>query len=242
MIDFSTLPMTPDSARAARNYFGLTQQQAADASSLQAHKIKRFEIGNHIPDTKFLEDLRGFYEGKGYAFPDTTKPGAKAKESGKVFPAGVVRTENDENAETAVGKHLKSTVQHIRIDPSLSDDEIGNILDHIERNEERVTSILSKTVDSGLFGGFSDLSEANHGQTLRLLAENGTLTAKLLGRSLVAAPSPELLGGKKKPQTHAELLAHTQAHMHGAIQGEKEAKLKQSAGKTPQTLTEAIFG
>jgi hypothetical protein len=133
-------------------------------------------------------------------------------------------------------------VQHIRIDPALSDDEIGNILDHIERNEEHVSSMLTKKVEPGLFGGFTDTSEAHHGKALRLLAENGTLLAKLLGRQIVQAPSPELAGGKVKPQTHADLLAHTQADMHRAVKGDKDAKAKQKTEKAPQTLTEAIFG
>lgn len=240
MYDSTNLPINSESARAARNYYGLTQQQAADESSLPAHKIKRFEAGNYIPDTKFLEDLRAFYEGKGYSFPDTTKPGTKAKATGKLFPAGVVQPEDDEDAP--IGKHQKHTVHHIRIDPSLSDDEIGNILDHIERNEERVSDMLEKKVEGGLFGGFADASEAHHGKVLRLLAENGTLLSKLLGRPLVAAPSPELASGNAKPETHAELLVHTQVHMHGAIKGDKEAAVKHKAEKSPRTLTEAIFG
>lgn len=240
MFDFTALPVTPDAVRAARNYFGLNQQQASDESGLPIHKIKRFEAGNHIPDTKFLEDLRSFYEGKGYTFPDSAKPGAKAKATGKLFPAGVVQT--GEEGEAPVGKLQKHTVQHIRIDPSLSDDEIGNILDYIESNEERISSMLNKKVEGGLFGGFADASEAHHGKALRLLAENGTLLAKLLGRPLVETPSPELVTGTAKPKTHAELLAHTQAHMHGVIQGDKEAIAKHKAEKSPQTLTEAIFG
>lgn len=240
MYDSTNLPINPDSARAARNYYGLTQQQAADESSLPTHKIKRFEAGNYIPDTKFLEDLRSFYEGKGYEFPDTSKPGSKAKATGKVFPSGVVQP--DENEDAPIGKLQKHTVQHIRIDPSLSDDEIGGILDHIESNEDRISCMLNKKVEGGLFGGFADTSEAHHGKALRLLAENGTLLAKLLGRPLVTAPSPELVAGAAKPKTHAELLAHTQAHMHGVIKGDKEAIAKHKAEKSPQTLAEAIFG
>jgi hypothetical protein len=240
MFDFSTLPLTPDEARAARNYFGLNQQQASDESSLPVHKIKRFETGNHIPDTKFLEDLRAFYEGRGYDFPGTTKPGAKAIATGNVFPAGVVQSEHDEDAP--VGKPQKHMVQHIRIDPSLSDDVIGNIFDHIERNEDSITNILHRKVASALFGGFTESSEATHGKALRLLAENGTLFAKLLGRPLVDAPSDELMGGQKKPATHAELLAHTQMHMHRAIEGDKESIARHKEQKPTQSLTDAIFG
>jgi hypothetical protein len=242
MINFSDLPLNPDSARAARNYFGLNQQQAADESSLPVHKIKRFETGNHIPDTKFLENLKAFYEGKGYSFPDTAKPGTKAKANGKVFPAGVVQSDDEGEAEAAIGKPLFSQVQHIRIDPSLNEDEVGRIFDHIEHNEEVISAILRKKVETGLFDRFSDACEATHGKALRLLAENGTLLAKLFGRPLIDTPSPKLAGVDTKPHTHAELLARTQTQMHGAIKGDKEAIAKHKADKAPRTLTEAIFG
>jgi len=151
MIDFSELPLTPDQARAARNYIGKTQAQAADASGLPAYKIKRFELGNTIPDTDFLTALRAFYEKQGYEFPDTVKPGTKAKAKGVVFPAGVVAPGGDDGEDDGdaakvapVRKVAKSTVQHIRIASNLSDDEIGAILDHIEENEELVEQMLKE--------------------------------------------------------------------------------------------------
>lgn len=241
MFDFSNLPLTPDSARAARNYLGLNQQQAAEVSNLPVHKIKRFEAGNHIPDTKFLEALKAFYEERGYDFPGALKPGAKAIAVGSVFPAGVVQSEIDEE-HGLVGKPQKHMVQHIRIDPSLADDVIGNIFDHIERNEEVVAEILQKKVNGGLFGGFTATSEAHHGKALRLLAENGTLFAKLLGRPVVQATPPDPTMGQKSPTTHAELLAHTQMHMHSAIKGNKDAIAMHKGQKPAQSLAEAIFG
>lgn len=242
MIDFTDLPMTPDSARAARNYFGLNQQQAAEQAGLPAHKIKRFETGNHVPDTKFLEDLRGFYEGKGFAFSDTVKPGTNTRAKGQVFPGGVVQGDGETSGLPAVGKLVQSTVQHIRIDPSLDSDEIGNILDHIEHNEERVTAMLAKTVVSGIFSSFAEASEAQHGQVLRLLAENGTLLAKLLGRPLPVVPDTAQARGVEASKTHGELLARTQAHMNGAIKGDKAASARHRAVKQPKTLLESIFG
>ncbi len=182
MINFSNLPLTPDSARAARNYCGFNQMQAAEQAELPAHKIKRFEAGNYIPDTQFLENLKGFYVGKGYEFPDQTKPGANAKATGSVFPEGVVQSTDEQ--EIPVGKPQKHQVQHIRLAPSLSDDEIGGIFDYIERNEDRISQILDKKIDQG-FWGMTESTEANHALALRLLAENGTMFAKLLGRPLV---------------------------------------------------------
>ena len=88
MFDIQNLPLQADQARAARNYFGLSQAKAAEACGLPLHKIKRFEAGNYIPDSEFLEDLRGYYEERGFHFDDTPTPGAKAKGNGSVFPSG----------------------------------------------------------------------------------------------------------------------------------------------------------
>lgn len=248
MIDFSELPLTPDQARAARNYIGKTQAQAADASGLPAYKIKRFELGNTIPDTDFLTALRAFYEKQGYEFPDTVKPGTKAKAKGVVFPAGVVAQggddgdddNGDDSAKAApVRKVAKSTVQHIRIASSLSDDEIGAILDHIEENEELVEQMLKEKVESGMFG-LSDRCEAHHAKAIRLLAENGTLWAKLVGRTLVDAPKKDK-GGSVSIQTHSDLMAKTQAHVQSAVSGDKSDAVKQKA-KKPTSVLDAIFG
>lgn len=247
MIDFSELPMTPDQARAARNYCGMTQAQAATASSLPAYKIKRFELGNTIPDNDFLAGLRSFYEGQGYEFPDTAKPGAQTKAKGIVFPAGVVAPGGDDGDEPAAPprKVTKSTVQHIRIASSLSDAEIGAILEHIEENEELVEEMLQEEVAGGFLGGLSDKSEAHHAKALRLLAENGTLWAKLVGRNLVNAP--EQTKGVKvllsaTPKLHSDLMAATQAHVHSAVAGDKSAVAAKRKAHKPANLLDAIFG
>jgi DNA-binding XRE family transcriptional regulator len=243
MINYEHLPITPDTARAARHYLGLNQLQAAQQSGLSSHKIKNFESGQYLPDTKFAGDLKGFYEGSGYQFPDTVKPGTNAKANGSVFPEGVIAPSDADSADTSVpGKPEKHTIQHMRINPSLTDDEIGNIFDHFEKNEDAISRLLAKNVETGLFGGTTDAAEAAHAQAVRLLAENGTLFAKLLGRSVVRTPSPELASGKVAPKTHADLLAFTQAPMHAAVAGDKSNAANQVCVKQPKTLNEAIFG
>lgn len=242
MIDFSDLPLTPDQARAARNYCGMTQAQSAAASGLPAYKIKRFELGTTIPDIEFLDGLRSFYEGKGYEFPDTVKPGEKTKSKGTVFPGGVVDgADEDEPDLTPPRKVKKSTVQHIRIASNLSDEEIGSILEHIEANEEQVEELLQAKVESGLMGGLSDKAEAQHGQMLRLLSENGTLWAKLVGRSLVKPPADGKVS-TGAPKTQADLMAKTQAHVHSAIAGDKAAAAAKRKAHKPANLLNAIFG
>jgi len=240
MIDFSDLPLTPDQARAARNYCGMTQAQSAAASGLPAYKIKRFELGNIIMDKEFLSALRTFYEGQGYEFPDTVKPGSQAKAKGNVFPAGVVAGDDDaSDAAPLPRKVMKSTVQHIRIAPNLSDDEIGAILEHIEANEEQVEEMLLAKVEPGLLGGLSDKAEAHHAQMIRLLGENGALWAKLVGRDLVAPPTGK---ASDMPKSHGELLAKTQAHVHSAIAGDKATATAKRKAHKPANLLNAIFG
>jgi hypothetical protein len=243
MIDFSTMPLTPDQARAARNYCGMTQAQAGTTSGLPAYKIKRFELGNTIPDTEFLEALRAFYEGQGYEFPGAEKPGAQSKAKGVIFPGGVVAPDGDdeEGGEPVPPRKVtKSTVQHIRIAANLSDAEVGSILEHIEANEELVEEMLQEKVEGGLLGGYSDKCEAHHAKALRLLAENGTLWARLVGRALVTAPAADAKA--PAPKLHSELLAKSQAHVHSAVAGDKAAAVARRKTHKPASLFEAIFG
>jgi transcriptional regulator with XRE-family HTH domain len=100
MISFSNLPLSPNQSRAARNYLGLSQAQAAELSGLQAHKLKRFETGNYLPDTQFLQDLRDFFEGQDYNFHDADAPGASARANGDIFPAGLVGNTDSPTEET----------------------------------------------------------------------------------------------------------------------------------------------
>jgi transcriptional regulator with XRE-family HTH domain len=236
--DFSDLPLTPGEARAARNYLGLSQKQAAVASNLLLHKIKQYEAGNHIPDTKFLEALKAFYQDKGYDFSDTPAPGDKKKADGTVFPAGVVGAPDD----TPPGKVSKTEVQHVRIDPSIDPAQVDNMLEHIDRNEELIAQLLDEKVEAGAFDPLSDKSEAVHGHISRLLAENGTLFSTLFGRPLIEAPAPALVNGTQKPKTHHDLVAKLQAPMHGAIAGDKEALAQVKTRKAPKNLLESIFG
>lgn len=217
-----TLPISAEQSRAARFHLGMSQAEVIKQSNLPGHKLKNFETGRFVPDMAFLRQLHDFYVGLGVDLSEDTGQPAQLD-------------------QPAPNQAVKLGGAMVRIDPSLTDEEVGNIFDHIERNEERISAILGKEVEHG-FLGLSNTAEANHASALRLLAENGTLFAKLLSRPLVDAPSPDLVSGKVKPKTHAELLACTQAHMHGAIQGDKEAVAKHKAEKTPQTLSESIFG
>jgi DNA-binding XRE family transcriptional regulator len=240
MFDFNSLPLSPELSRAARNYFGLTQARAAEESGLPAHKIKRFESGNYIPDVEFLADFRAFFEKKGYKFDDTPEPGAKSKEKGLVFPEGVVGAPESGDVPQKVSRPIKAAFHHMRI--ALADPEMGHVLDLIEENEAHVHELLLQPVQKGLLDRFSDKTEARHGQALKLLAENGMLFAKLFGREVGGAPITEVLSGKRDPKTHAELLHRVHADAFMASAGDVAARDRRKAQKPASTLSSAIFG
>ena len=245
MIDFKTLPLTPEQSRGARNYLGFTQAKAADESGLPAHKIKRFEAGNYIPDVEFLKDLRAFYEGRDFLFDDTPEPGAKARGDGLVFPAGVVGKTEGNPAAPSGSRPEKAAFHHMRI--AITDEgEMGRVLDLIDQNEQRAEALLRKPVKTGVFGiglgGLTEESQASHAEALAVLAENGQLFARLFGRQVGGAPKPDVLQGKAKPETHADLLHQRHADAHLSAAGARDAKARREAHKPAPTLTSALFG
>lgn len=192
MIDFSELALSPNTSRAARNFLGLSQAQAAEKSSLPAHKLKRFETGNYVPDSQFVQELRDFYEGQGYNFHDEDAPGAKAKARGDVFPGGVVGATDKPTEETdgfPKGNQPRTesaNLQFMRIHPDLQHDQIDRILERMEDNEAEVKVRAEQPIKTGFLSDSpSLLSQAQAIAALRALAENGLLHAKLLGRDVL---------------------------------------------------------
>jgi transcriptional regulator with XRE-family HTH domain len=240
-INFDNLPLNSDQARAARNYFGWPQAKAAEESGLPVHKLKRFESGNYIPDSEFLEALRAFYEKRGYVFDDTPAPGAKAKSNGQVFPGGVV---GDTHQDTAGIKPYRdragaAKVHHMRI--ALQDEgEIGRVLDLIEENEEKAADLVRTPIKTGFFG-LSDETQAKHAEAVRLLAENGTLFAKLFGREIAGKPTADSLkASKEKPTTTGDLLHSLQSDAHLTAGGDPDAKDRRKARKPAENVAQAL--
>lgn len=240
MLQLENLPMQADQARAARNYFGLSQAKAAEASGLPLHKIKRFECGNYIPDAPFLEDLRGFYEGRGFHFDDTPEPGAKAKGNGTVFPSGVVGESAQAEAGAKGSRPQKVELHHMRI--ALKDPQMGEALDLIDANEQKVEDLLREPVAISFLGGLTDESQARHAKALKLLAENGALFARLFGRDVGGKPTPDVLSGKADPKTQADLLHRSQADAHLSVDGSRDAKTRVQTRKPAKTLMAELFG
>ncbi len=263
MIDFSDLALSPNESRAARNFLGLSQAQAAEKSNLPAHKIKRFESGNYVPDCKFLEDLREFFEGEGYNFHDEDAPGAKARARGDVFPAGVVGETTDFTDETdgspldnqgKLPRPQSAQLQFMRITPSLESAQVDRVFDCIEDNEEAIRTGMALPIRNGF------LSESPSGTTqaqaialLRRLAENGLLYARLMGRELVSVPSPDaqaegdgflLMGAAKaKAATVGDLIALAMGDMQRAVvDGDTEAQARRKGRAEPVEVLQALIG
>lgn len=234
--------LSPELARAARNYFGLSQAAAAKESGLPDHKIKRFEAGNYIPDEPFVRAYRSFFESKGYTFPDTPEAGAKAKAEGQVFPAGVVGGTEETHGSNLGKRPQKTEVHHMRI--AVTDDAtIGRIMDVIEENEEAAEQLLQQPVETGFFGGIAEESQGRHAEALNRLAENGRLFALLFGRQIGGEPKPELLKGDGQPATHADLMHKRQADASlYALAGDADARARRKRAKPASTLMGAVFG
>lgn len=244
MIDFSELALSPNESRAARNFLGLSQAQAAEKSNLPVHKIKRFETGNYVPDAQFLEDLREFFEGEGFNFHDEDAPGAKAKARGDVFPAGVV----GETEETD-GSHLENQgklrrpqiaqLQFMRIAPSLESGQVDRIFDCIEDNETGVRAGMTLAVRNGFLSDApSPATQAQAVALLRRLAENGLLYARLMGRELVALPQ-----GSEAATTVGDLLGLAMADLQRAVvDGDTEAQARRKGRAEPVEVLQALIG
>nr|WP_319564220.1 helix-turn-helix transcriptional regulator [uncultured Rhodoferax sp.] len=268
-IDFSGLALSPNESRAARNFLGLSQAQAAEKSNLPAHKLKRFETGNYVPDTQFIQDLREFFEGQGYNFHDEDAPGAKAKARGDVFQAGVVGETDSSIGETGGSPSVepgkparpqKVNLQFMRIAPNLGNDQIDRVFDCIEENEAAIFDGSVKQVTTGfLADGPSTQSQAQAIALLRRLAENGLLYARLMGRDLL----PVVDQGDNKNQvarshtrlfaapltvtgswaTIGDLLQTAMNDMQLAmIDGDKDAMARRKGRAEPSEVLQALVG
>jgi transcriptional regulator with XRE-family HTH domain len=253
MIDFSELALSPNESRAARNYLGLSQAQAATKSNLPAHKLKRFETGNYVPDGEFLQALRDFFEGEGYNFHDEDAPGAKAKARGDIFQAGVVGDPANAAGETGgspSGKPGKlprpqtANLQFMRITPALESDQVDRVFDCIEDNEAAVLSDAGQAISTGFLSDMpSAASQATAIALLRRLAENGLLYARLMGRELLPVVKGDDAGKASSAETIGELLSLAMSDLQLAvIDGDKKAQERRKERAQPNEVLQALVG
>lgn len=250
MIDFSELALSPNESRAARNFLGLSQSQTAEQSNLPAHKLKRFETGNYVPDSQFLQDLREFFEGQGYNFHDDDAPGAKAKSRGDVFQAGVVGKTASSTEETngspsgkpgKLARPQSVNLQFMRITPTLESDQVDRVFDCIEDNEAMIATAADLEVGFGFLSDSPDAStQAKAVAMLRRLAENGLLYARLMGRELLPAGQTT---GSSKVKTVGDLLRLAMADLQlSVVEGDKEAQVRRKGRAEPSEVLQALVG
>ena len=253
MIDFSELALSPNESRAARNFLGMSQFQAAEQSNLPAHKLKRFETGNYVPDSQFLTDLREFFEAQGYNFHDEDAPGAKAKARGDVFQSGVVGESGGPTGETGgspsgtpgkLQRPQTANLQFMRITPSLEGEQVDRVFDCIEGNEESILADATKAIDTGFLSDMpSAASQASAIASLRRLAENGLLYARLMGRELLPAVKTDGNTKASSAKTVGDLLALAMADLQLAvIDGNKEAQARRKSRTAPAEVLQALVG
>lgn len=243
MIDFSELALTPNESRAARNFLGLSQAQTAEQSNLPAHKLKRFETGNYVPDNQFLQELREFFEEQGYNFHDDETPGAKAKSRGDIFPAGVVgKTEGVASGKPGkLPRPQTASLQFMRITPTLESEQVDRAFDCIEDNEAAVIDAADEPISRGFLSDSPDASTQSKSiAMLRRLAENGVLYARLMGRELLPVDR-DTSGSTAK--TVGDLLCLAMADMQlGVMDGDKEAQARRKGRAVPSEVMQALVG
>lgn len=253
MIDFSELALSPNESRAARNYLGLSQAQAAEQSNLPAHKLKRFEAGNYVPDSQFLQDLREFLEAQGYNFHDENAPGAKARAKGDVFAAGVLGKTGGSLEETdgftsgTPGKLVRpqtANLQFMRITPALDSDQVDRVFDCIENNEAAIFDSANQPVSIGFLSvGPSGTSQAAAIAMLRRLAENGLLFARLMGRELLPVVKTDSVSKSSSAKTVGELVRLAMSDLQLAVlNGDKEALARRKGRAEPTEVLQALVG
>ncbi len=243
MIDFSDLPLSPNESRAARNYLGLSQAPAADQSELAAHKIKRFETGNYVPDSEFLAKLREFYEGQDYSFQDADSPGAKAKARGDVFPSGVLG-KTDSSTDVKPMRPEEGKVQFMRIHPSLESDQVDRIFEALDANELALGELTELPIETGFLSTNPTIeTQARTVAVLRRMAENGVLYARLIGR--VPVPAPDTETGEpatvENAKTVGDLAYLSLADVQLAVvDGDKDAQTRRKGRVKPSEVLQAL--
>lgn len=249
-IDFSGLALSPNESRAARNFLGLSQAQASEQSNLPAHKLKRFETGNYVPDSQFIQELREFFESQGYSFHDEDTPGAKAKSRGDVFPAGVVGKTISSTEETSGSTSEKpgklqrpqtTPLQYMRITPRLESDQVDRVFDCIEANETAITEAADQKISCAFLSDSPDSgTQAKAVAMLRYLAENGVLYARLMGRELL--PVDQTISNSTA-KTVGDLLSLAMTDLQRAVvDGDKEAQTRRKGRVVPSEVMQALVG
>lgn len=187
----SILPITAAQSRASRFQLGLTQSDVIEQSSLPGYKLKQFETGRFVPDMPFLQSLHDFYQGKGIELSEA--------------PAAVQEPEQKQSGAAIVQAVPRAAVLPARmgfiVSDKLTQDEIGDLLEHMDANDNRIYDLLKKGTSTVLFGGHSEETINENRELFATLAENYLIFRHLQGRNLFSGFDP-----RSETETHLHLL------------------------------------
>ncbi|MFZ6798830.1 hypothetical protein [Undibacterium sp. Di24W] len=188
----SVLPLTAAQSRASRFQLGLTQAEVIDQSGVPGYKLKQFETGRFVPDMPFLQSLRDFYQEKGIDLTDASPASAPIQEPVKNSSAIVQAVPRAALLPARMGFVLSD---------SLSDTEIGELLDRMDSNDARIFDLLKTSTSTGFFGGHSEETVSENRELFGAMAENYLLFRYLQGRNLFDGFDPE-----SEIETHLHLV------------------------------------
>lgn len=177
-------PITPAQSRDARRGLGLSQTQVIQQSKLPGHKLKNFETGSYQPDMTFLKQLSDFYAALGVDLPDDDIAPTPAE-------------------QLKPGAAMIRTVQRpcFFISEAVQPELLDECLERMHQNDERIVSLLSTSLKSGMLGGHHDSTVAEHQELFGAMSEN-----YLIFRLLQGNPIVQPVDAAARPTTHAHLL------------------------------------
>ena len=216
----SVLPITAAQSRASRFQIGLTQADVIDQSGLPGYKLKQFETGRFVPDMPFLQSLHDFYQGKGIDLSEA--------------PAATQEPEQKQSGAAIVQAVPRAAVLPARmgfiVSDKLTQDEIGDLLEHMDANDNRIYDLLKKGTSPAFFGGHSEETKNENRELFATLAENYLIFRHLQGRNLFSGFDP-----KSETETHLHLL-HNQFIKSSVAQ--KMIPAEESTEKTTVSSTD----
>lgn len=186
------LPILPPQSKAARYQIGLTQAEVIKESGLPGHKLKNFETGRFVPDMKFLEALKSYYEGKGISLSDL-------KDGDGINPAA---TSGAAKPIPGAGMLATAPSMYFRVSDAIDPAQLDALMEQMDANDERIAAILKEPANAGFLSDFDERTEALQRELFGLMAANYLIFRTLQGRK-PTDPPPQ--NGEAK--TVADLMA-----------------------------------